>query len=337
MDILKIENGILVECDEMAQGQIIIPDTVSVIGEGAFAGCKKILSVILPDSVIEISEGAFYDCDNLNEIQLSSGLKRIETEAFSYCRRLKAVRIPSTVEYIGEGIFGDCHSLEHIYVDPENLYYYSEGNCIIEKYSETLIAGCKTTKIPYGVTRIGAWAFSGCMLRSIDLPGSVTEICGSAFCNCISLRALYIPSSINHIDSGAFSHCVGLETICVDPENERYDSREDCNGIVQNDTLILGCKNTVIPESVTVIGSFAFDGSDIRYLDLSHIRRIEEGAFRFCRLLKEASLPNVDDIPGFAFASCESMAAVNIPYRTQVSRTAFIGCKCLKGISFIDE
>ena len=121
-----------------------------------------------------------------------------------------------------------------------NTVYDSRNNCnaIIETASNTLIAGCKNTIIPNSVTAIDYEAFSGCT----------------------SLTSVIIPNSVTSIHYSSFDGCPGLTSIVVESGNNVYDSRNNCNAIIEtaSNTLIAGCKNTIIPNSVTSIGDWAF-------------------------------------------------------------------------------
>ena len=125
---------------------------------------------------------------------------RIGGWAFSRCSDLTSVVVPSSVTSIGTGAFSDCSGLESLVVEKNNAAYYSEGNCIIEKETKTLVVGCKTSVIPGNVTSIGSNAFYGCTgLTSITIPDSVTSIGSKAFCGCTGLTSITIPDSVTSI------------------------------------------------------------------------------------------------------------------------------------------
>ena len=121
----------------------------------------------------------------------------------------------------------------------------------------------KKVIINEGVTSIGYQAFYGCSsLTSINIPEGVTSIGSGAFSRCSSLTSINIPESVTSIGYGAFAGCSSLTSIKVDENNAKYDSRDNCNAIIktESNTLIAGCQNTIIPESVTSIGEAAFEG-----------------------------------------------------------------------------
>lgn len=169
-----------------------IPDGVKHIGTHAFFYCEGLRSITIPDSVISIGWGAFADCTGLTTITIPESVTSIDSGAFSGCFGLESIAIPYSVTQIGCDSFSGCMNLTSITVAEENPKYMSVGNCIIEKESNILVAGCKTSKIPDGITQIGDRAFF-CMydMTSIVIPNSVTGIGSQAFDGCNSLTDVY--------------------------------------------------------------------------------------------------------------------------------------------------
>ena len=172
----------------------------------------------------------------------------------------------------------------------------------------------------YSVTSIGREAFRDCFyLTSITIPNSVTSIGYDAFRDCSRLTSIRIPNSVTYIGSEALYNCQGLTSIVVDGNNTKYDSREDCNAIIKTETntLIAGCKNTIIPNSVTRIGTYAFAK---------------------CTGLKSITIPNsVTGIGSSAFENCTGLKSITIPNSvTSIGDYAFNGCTSLKELRIED-
>ena len=219
-------NGLIVGCKTST-----IPNSVTLIDTCAFSGCYELNSIVIPNSVTSIGYGAFDDCYGLTSIEIPNSVLSIGDYAFGFCDGLSSVTIGNSVTSIGNGAFDGCYGLTSI-------------------------------EIPNSVLSIGNWAFVGCLgLTSIVIPNSVLSIGNWAFEACEGLTSINIPSSVTYIGENPFSGCSGLEHIEVASGNAFYDSRNNCNAIIETSTneLISGCKNSIIPNSVTSIGNMAFE------------------------------------------------------------------------------
>lgn len=203
-------------------------------------------------------------------------------------------------------------------------------------------SGLTSVVIPNSVTEICYMAFLECTgLTSVDIPNSVTEIGNRAFSGCHNLSLLHIPGSVELIGALAFEACGGLSSITVDEKNTVYDSRDNCNAIVETATnaLVLGSNSTVIPNSIESIGMYAFVNCmglesvvipnsvteigksafcacmGLTSLTIGNsVTTIGETAFSYCNGLSSVIIPNsVISIGAQAFANCTQLAMVNIP------------------------
>ena len=179
-------------------------------------------------------------------------------------------------------------------MEKRDVVVYSED---YKKLVDATALKDKYYEIDERVEEICKEAFKGCdKLEEIVMPKKLKKIDSEAFQGCSSLTKLTLPNSVTSIGYAAFGGCSGLEKITVDGGNKRYDSRDNCNSIIdtETNTLIVGCKNSVIPNGVTSIGDSAFGWcSELTELVLPNsVTRIGDSAFEYCSGLTELTLPN---------------------------------------------
>lgn len=173
---------------------------------------------------------------------------------------------------------------------------------------------------------------------NITIPEGVTKIDDYAFDDCETVASLIIPSSIQAIGVGAFNGCTNLKSIFVDPSNATYDSRNNCNAIIETASKILikGCQNTVIPDDVKSIGEFAFVGcSALTSINFPNgLEEIGVCAFAGTGLTKIIYPPSLKSIDDNAFGDCLGLTTINVPDGvTYINRDAFRNCRNLALIS----
>ena len=299
-------------------GSVVIPSSVTYngttysvtsIGNNAFYRCSSLTSVTIGESVTRIGDYAFKDCSSLTSITIPNSVTSIGIYAFRDCSSLTSITIPNSVTSIGYSAFHSCSSLTSV-------------------------------TIPNSVTSIANSTFYNCSsLTSIAIPESVTSIGYSAFFNCSSLTSVTIHKSVTSIGNGAFYSCSSLTSMVVESGNTTYDSRENCNAIIETatNTLIVGCQNTVIPESVTSIGESAFeDCSSLVSITIPNsVTSIGYSAFYACSSLTSVTIgESVTSIEHYAFSRCSSLASITIPESvTNIGNYAFEGCSSLTSVT----
>lgn len=340
---VDIPNSITIIREECFYGctslkHISIPNSVVTIGNDAFRFCRAINQFSIPNSVSTIGHRAFWGCTKLTNISIPNSVKSIGDDALSYCNALTSLVIPESVTNFGRSVL---RVLTNIVVDKNNPIYDSQEDCnaIIVKKSNTLITGCQNTIIPNSVTRIGANAFAWCIgLNHISIPNSIVSIEYGAFAGCAELKRIIIPDSVKTIEAYAFMGCIGLNQIVVDDNNPIFDSRDSCNAIItrESDILVAGCKNTVIPKSITTIGEGAFrDCKSLVHINIPNsVTNIESCAFWGCTSLTSIIIPDsVKTIGGSAFNECTSLTYISLPKSVvSIGHNAFPRCKGLTRI-----
>ena len=301
--VTKIDDYVFAGCSSLAS--ISIPNSVTSIGNSAFSSCSSLTSITIPNSVTRLGDGVFYSCSSLTSITIPNSVTIIGKDAFRNCSSLTSITIPNSITSLGDGAFDWCESLTFV-------------------------------TIPNSVMSIGARAFSGCTsLASVSIPNSVKSIGEEAFSGCSSLTSITIPESAISIGERAFRWCYLLTLIIVNEGNTIYDSRENCNAIIETatNTLITGCSNTTIPNSVTGIGDYAFDGcKSLASISIPNsVTSIGNSAFSSCSSLTSITIPNsVTSIGYSAFSLCSSLTFITIPNSvTSIGEAAFSGCSSL--------
>ena len=272
---------------------VTLPSTVTKIDNYAFYGCTEIIEINLPDNLSTIGKYAFAQCSGLTSITIPQGVTSIADHAFSPCENVKILNFNAIA----------CNNFSGAYSTPFEFKYFEEIN------------------IGEGVQRIPDYfAYNSMTITSLDIPNSVTYIGTFAFYYSINLVThLHISSAVTHIGLNALHGCMYLTGISVDENNPVYDSRDNCNAIIETatNTLINGCTYTVIPNTVTAIAESAFmqniDSNHTPLVVPNSVTSIGYRAFAYTSNFKGIHIGSgVTSIGAEAFAGCKDMVTITV-------------------------
>ena len=307
---------------------ITIPSSVTSIGERAFAS-SSLTSITIPSSVTSIGNNAFFLCTKLDFVTINASVPPSGGEKMFYATNcpiyvpFESVETYKTTQYWSDYSDRILAIVDHPQLN--NVIYYFSSDRQVVTPNDTDGFGARIVSNEYvdgqgimtfngNVTRIGYEAFAFSRLKSIIIPESVTSIDDYAFYSCNDLMFIMIPKNVVSIGTGSFSYCSSLSKFTVDPGNPSYDSRENCNAIIESSSnvLVQGCVNTIIPDTVTMIGKNAFAG---------------------IRVPSSITLPSsVTSIGASAFAD-SNLNYITIPSSvTSIGSSAFYYCKSLQSV-----
>ena len=299
---------------------------------GAFYYCSELTNIVLPNDITAIGNYAFYHCENLAEITIPDAVTTINSYAFYFCSTLTSIIIPNAVTSLGASAFAGS-----------GLTRLTIGNGVqtIEESTFSNCSGLIDVNIPNTVTAIGGLAFNNCTgLLRITIGDGVTTIGQRAFNSCRNLTSLIIPKNVVEIDNTAFINCGKLGSIEVDSDNSVYHSNNNCMIDTADRVLVLGCKNSILPQddSVTSIGDFAFYSCDeLTSLSIpDNITEIGNSAFYNCQKLSIITFSrNLSKIGSSAFAYCVNLMNIALPKSlNELGISVFYNCKALTTVIF---
>lgn len=305
--VTSIGNNAFNGCEGLTS--ITIGNSVTSIGDNVFNGCSGLTSITIPNTVTSIGNSAFSGCGGLTAFTIPASVETIGGEAFKNCTGLNAMEIPNSVTSIGNGAFSGCNGLTSVTLHSTAVGSWFRGMKSIEE-------------VTFGeeVTIIGDNAFKGCSgLTAITNPNTVTSIGSSAFSGCGGLTAFTIPASVQTIGSEAFKDCTGLTAM------------EIPNSVTSiGNSAFSGCSNMTfitIPNSVTSIGYGAFSGcSSLTSVNVNCT--VVGNWFSGLESIKNVTFGNdVKTIGDNAFSRCSGLTAIIIPNSvTSIGSSAFQGC-----------
>ena len=361
----SVKEGTRIICNSafwycLSLSEIVIPNSVTSIGDLAFSFCSSLAEVVIPNSVVCINGNPFWywngklEClspsfvyennilfnkdksriisfrnQNLTSYVIPNNVTRIGDRAFSFCSSLAEVVIPNSVTRIGDSAFESCSSLAEVVI-PNS----------VTRIGDSAFESCSSLAevvIPNSVTRIGDSAFEGCSsLAEVIIPDSITGIGDRAFSFCSSLAEVIIPNSVTNIGKGAFQLCSSLAEVVIPNSVTRIGDYafSSCSSLAE----------VVIPNSVVCINGNPFHGWNGK-LDCLSLSFVYEDNILFNKdksriisfrnqELTSYVIPNsVTRIGDYAFSSCSSLVEVVIPNSvTRIGDYAFLHCSSLSSI-----
>lgn len=330
--VIEIGDGAFRDCTALTS--VVIPKSVRKIGRIAFWRCEGLTEIAVPKSVTEIGDKAFSECTSLASVALSSSMTRIEHHTFEGCTSLVDIKIPKSVTSIGEKAFYGCSSLAEIVIPNSVTVIEDWAFCgCTSLISVTLSKALKTIKacvfrdcvaltnvvIPKSVSAIEPYAFEGCVnLTELVIPDSVKTI-GSGILWGAGLPHVEIPAFVTYLDKDCFAGCKNLTSIVVAKKNKVYDSRGNCNAVIQTDKdkLIITCAGTTgIPDTVKSIAPRVFHGhNNLVSIEIPEsVNAIGENAFEECTSLETITFKGkVEKMGDDLFQDCENIKAIYVP------------------------
>ena len=324
------------------EGELIIPDGVTSIGNSAFRGCSGLTSITIPDSVTSIGNSAFSGCSGLTSITIPDSVTRIGESAFYGCSSLESITIP----FVGGGYYSYEKVFGYIFGYRESSSTVSGAINQYDNFWYYIPTSLKTVVIGDGATSIPNNAFYNCTeLTSVTIPDSVTSIGEDAFNECTGLTSITIGSGVTNIGEDAFYKCTGLTSIYYTGDVAGWCGISGLHKLMSSSrTLYIGGNKIegelIIPDGVTSIGSFAFSGcTGLTSVTIGNsVTSIGQYAFYGCRGLTSITIPDsVTRIGESAFDGCSSLKSVTIGSGvTSIGKSAFENCSSLTSIIIPD-
>lgn len=310
---------------------VTVPDTVTAIGEYAFADCTSLKNAVLGNGVKRIDAYAFAYCDSLESIALKEGIESIGEFAFYYCDKLDGVVLPSTLTSLGESAFYGCSSLTSVSVPA--------GVKAIAYRTFYMCDSLKSVTLAAGLTTVDSYAFAGCVsLESISLPDTVSYVGGYAFQDCVLLTEIHIPLTAATVGSGVFNGCSSLVSISVPHLGGNVKAPGDKNQYPLGYYFGASSYEGGVKITQYYYGSSTTSPTSSSYCIPETLRcvtvgkgYINYGAFYGMYMLTDITLcEGVLGISSYSFQSCRGLTDIVVPDTvTSIGASAFSGCSSL--------
>ncbi len=250
--LVELENNKLV----LGTSFSAIPSITEIVGENAFAG-KSITSANLPDCIKVIEKNAFYNCKNLSSVTFGALLESIGEDSFYLCKSITSLQLKSYVKDIGQDAFTGCLGIKQVDISCKKIT--TKG--LLEDLQN---------------------------LESVNLLEGVTILPEESFNNCINLKNITLPRSLQEIGSNSFAYCSEIESIEVAENNKYFYSVYNSVISRTDNSLVLGCKNSIFPSDITKIADAFAGNKNLTLIKITQkIKEISSNAFENCTMLKE--------------------------------------------------
>jgi hypothetical protein len=302
-DANPLHGGASLFVGEDAVTEIVVPESVSSIGDYLFFGCADIVSAVIPDTVTYVGESVFTGCCALESVELLASIERLPSYLFNGCTSLVSLILPEGITHVGISALEGCESLAELVI-PESVYYIAKS----------AFADCKSLTeilIPDGVEFIYADTFKGCeSLRSVALPSALTYIESAAFAGCASLEVLELPEGLVSIGEEAFLDCSSIREIRI-PESLAsigYSAFGGCTSTVKIfvETLESWCAIDFANVEANPLSVSRNEYDEEGFL-VKEAAKIFIGGFYARDLVVPADIPVISD---YAFWHCEGIMTV---------------------------
>ena len=348
---------------------VVIPNSVTSIGDGAFSGCSGLTSVtinsneimsksyssssnlstifgnqvqtyIIGDSVTSIGEAAFYGCSSLTSVTIGNSVTSIGSYAFSRCSGLTSVTIPNSVISIGNDAFLGCSGLTFVTIGSFAESIGIGAFAICSGLTEINVDENNTTYssidgVLFNKSQTELIQYPGGKQGAYTIPNSVTSIGGSAFENCSGLTSVTIPNSVTKIEDYAFYGCTGLTSVTIN--SNAIMSKSYSSSSKMSDIFGTQVKSYTIGDSVTFIRGGAFENcKGLTSITIGNsVTSIGNNAFYYCTGLTSVTIPNSVTIIGdYAFRDCRGLTSIDIPNSVKsIGREAFYNCSSLTSVT----
>lgn len=337
----------LLSCLPEAEGEIVIPNSVTNIENSAFLRCASISSITLPEGITSIGENAFSGCIGLTkpvynshifaymptgfigDYSIPEGITTISSAAFSGCSKLTAITIPKSVTEIANNAFSYCYGLKSITWNAIDCSYsFSNINSQIESFT----FGDDIKVIP------GSLCYGMSKLTSIIIPNNITQIGSYAFSGCTGLTSVTIGENVESIGTNAFRDCSNLASVTL-LSNTIIGTSYSSNNMLKT---IFGSQVThyTLGDKITSIGDYAFFQTNISKIKLPEsVTEIGQSSFYQCQNLSSIEIPdNVLSIGRYAFSGCKNLDTVKLGEKLQiVNYQAFYDCDKITEITIPEK